>query len=128
MKFEKSILARPLYLFLLSFFIVSCAASVDGPPTSLDQHISMVFDEKLQSLPQQTSDRFREQKDKVLPCAQKKLIEFFDMEKVNSIYSLLKKYKVEELDATNSYLFIGMNTQVSGAIIDCLTETGVSLF
>ena len=128
MKFEKAILTRKLFLFLLTLFIVSCGVSADGPPTSLDQHIKIIFNETLKQLPQQTSDRLKDNRDKILTCAHKKLNESLDMETVNSIYSQLKKYKIEELDATNSFLFTGLNTNVGGAIVTCTKETGVSLF
>jgi hypothetical protein len=120
-----------LFVLVLTFFLSSCDSvtnAIDGPPTSLDQHIKMVFNETLQQLPQQTSDRLKDNKNKILTCAHKKLNDSLDMETVNSIYGLLKKYKIEELDATNSFLFTGLNTNVGGAIGTCATEMGVSLF
>lgn len=130
MKIEKNGFLLSL-MFLFTLFLASCdslTSAIDGPPTSLDQHIKMVFNETMEQLPQQTSDRVRESKNKIIDCAHKKLNESLDLDTVNSIYNLLKKYKIEELDATNSFLFTGLNINIGGAIGTCATDLGISLF
>ena len=106
--------------------ITSCGSSGTQTPSSLQDHIRIVFNNYLATEPGQVVDNMKKNKDKILDCAYKEMTggdeANLDINEANKFYEKIKNYKIEDLNPENSVIFGGLDLSVVSVIGKCTNK------